>query len=139
MNRLPNSDDSPVVRTDFSDQAAWVAVCEAVRTPVREGPDEFVAYVDFIDDPSFEGLTPESLRSVIDEGCDPRIVFLVDRVTLAHPDHPILVVDLDKKESGPFRVIPSLVWSVESNLSIGNMDYEEFAGAVGPDGVFRGF
>jgi hypothetical protein len=31
------------------------------------------------------------------------------------------------------------MWGVENNLSIANMDFEEFADAVGPDGIFRGF
>jgi hypothetical protein len=38
-----------------------------------------------------------------------------------------------------FRVIPSQMWSVENNLSIANMDFFEFADAVGDDGIFRGF
>ena len=29
--------------------------------------------------------------------------------------------------------------SIEANLSIANMDFGEFAGSVGADGVFRGF
>jgi hypothetical protein len=29
--------------------------------------------------------------------------------------------------------------SVENNLSIGNMDFDEFANAVDKDGIFRGF
>jgi hypothetical protein len=28
---------------------------------------------------------------------------------------------------------------IENNLSLANMDFEEFAEAVDPDGVFRGF
>jgi hypothetical protein len=31
------------------------------------------------------------------------------------------------------------IQAIENNLSIDNMDFEEFAGAVGSDGVFRGF
>ena len=38
-----------------------------------------------------------------------------------------------------FRVIPSELWSVENNLSLANMDFEEFAGAAGAEGVFLGF
>jgi len=30
-------------------------------------------------------------------------------------------------------------WSIENNLSGANMDFDEFANAVGDDGVFRGF
>jgi len=28
---------------------------------------------------------------------------------------------------------------VENNLNIANMDWEDFAGAAGADGIFRGF
>jgi hypothetical protein len=33
----------------------------------------------------------------------------------------------------------SEIWAVENNLSLGNMDFEDFAGAVDANGVFRGF
>jgi hypothetical protein len=39
----------------------------------------------------------------------------------------------------PFRCIPSELWSVDNNLNIANMDWEDFAGSTGEDGVFRGF
>jgi Domain of unknown function (DUF6924) len=31
------------------------------------------------------------------------------------------------------------MWSVENNLSIANMDFEDFADATDDDGIFRGF
>jgi hypothetical protein len=31
------------------------------------------------------------------------------------------------------------LWSIENNISLGNMDWEEFAEAADYDGVFRGF
>ncbi|MFK4804121.1 DUF6924 domain-containing protein [Streptomyces sp. MPA0124] len=37
------------------------------------------------------------------------------------------------------RVVAAELWSIENNLSEANMDFEEFAGAVDDDGVFRGF
>jgi hypothetical protein len=39
----------------------------------------------------------------------------------------------------PFRCIPSELWGVDNNLNISNMDWEDFSGAAGEDGVFRGF
>ncbi len=78
------------------------------------------------------------------------MLFIADSVTFASPEHPVLVVDLDDKILSatefpeiagrtPFRCIPSELWSVENNLNISNMDWEEFASEVGDDGVFRGF
>jgi hypothetical protein len=36
-------------------------------------------------------------------------------------------------------VIPAELWSVEINLAIANMDFEEFAENTDADGVLRGF
>jgi hypothetical protein len=85
---LPKSDQALVLRTDFSDAAAWQAIRSA---------------------------------------------------TMTHPEHPVLVLDLFDLSSQAFRALPSAVQSIENNLSISNMDFEEFAGAVDEDGVFRGF
>jgi len=38
-----------------------------------------------------------------------------------------------------FCAIPSQIQGIETNLTIANMDFEEFADSVGADGVFRGF
>ena len=38
-----------------------------------------------------------------------------------------------------FRALPSVIHSVENNLSLANMDFEHFVGSVGSDGIFRGF
>ncbi|MEV6345449.1 hypothetical protein [Actinoplanes sp. NPDC051851] len=79
------------------------------------------------------------------------IAFLVDAETLTHPDTPILVVKLDDNVEGltdegkgprygaTFRVVPSEMWSVQNNLPIANMAWEEFADNVDGDGIFRGF
>lgn len=34
---------------------------------------------------------------------------------------------------------PLSLWGIENNLSIANMDFDEFADAVDEDGVFRDF
>jgi hypothetical protein len=35
--------------------------------------------------------------------------------------------------------LPSQIQAIENNLSIANMDFEDFADSVDADGVFRGF
>ena len=60
-------------------------------------------------------------------------------IALSHPEHPILVVDLNDEPGRAFRVVPREMWSVENNLSLANLDYRDFADDVGPDGIFRGF
>ncbi|HKY30800.1 MAG TPA: hypothetical protein VJM12_22970 [Pyrinomonadaceae bacterium] len=135
MKKLPETENSLLLRTDFSDDAAWAALCEAVQEPNEDG---FRAYVDCISDPAYDGLTMEQLVALAGEG-EISFVFLADRTTFTNAERPILVVDLNEEPGRTFRVIPPEMWSVENNLSIANMDYSEFADSVDPDGIFRGF
>ncbi|MGQ0602911.1 MAG: DUF6924 domain-containing protein [Anaerolineales bacterium] len=135
MRPIPETRNALVLRTDFSDDAAWEAICAAIRAPVGE----FQAYVDFLNDPEYEGITLEQLLALAPQSPYRSFIFIADRTTFSLPEHPILVVDLYTEPGRTFRVIPSEMWSVENNLSIANMDFEEFADALSPDGVFRGF
>jgi hypothetical protein len=135
MKKLPETENALLVRTDFSDEAAW----EAVRAAVEAPGGEYRAYVEFVSDPGYGGVTAEKLPGLMPEGYPGTAAFLVDREALANPEHPILVVDLCDQPGRTFRVIPSEMASVENNLTIANMDFDEFAEAAGPDGVFRGF
>jgi hypothetical protein len=64
---------------------------------------------------------------------------VVDRITIASPEFPVLVIDLYADRGRTFRAIPSQIQSIENNLSIANMDFFEFADHVDLDGIFRGF
>lgn len=136
MKPIPRSDNSLVLRTDFSDAVAWESLCTAIREPA--GKYKFRAYVEFVSDPEYDRIDMDQLLSIT-RGANLSFIFIVDRIALVQPDHPILVVDLLAEPGRKFRVIPSEMWSVENNLSIANMDFEEFAEAVDADGVFRGF
>ena len=134
---LSRSDRTLVIRTDFSDDRAWSQVRTALDTPTTEG---FLASVEFIDQRRFDGATVERLLPLFPPSAHRAIVFVVDSVALHRPDQPLLVVDLLGEHRGrTFRVIPSEAWGVENNLSLANMDWEEFADHVDADGVFRGF
>src|SRR5262249_59564922 len=65
-------------------------------------------------------------------------MFVVDRTTMTHEEHPVAVLDLWREPGRTFRVIPSQMWAVQNNLWLANMDFFEFANAVGYDGIFRG-
>ncbi|WP_454810617.1 DUF6924 domain-containing protein [Paenarthrobacter nitroguajacolicus] len=58
----------------------------------------------------------------------------MDRAALG-PGFPILVVDLDEESRPPFRCMASELYSIDNNLNIGNMDWEEFAEEAGNDGI----
>ena len=131
----PATEHALVVRTDFTDDAAWEALCRTILEPVGA----FRPYVDFVNDPAYDGSTTEHLLAHVPHASTNTFMFIVDRTTLSLPHHPILVMDVDTEPGRTFRVLPSKLWSVDNNLSIANMDFAEFADAVDPDGVFRGF
>jgi uncharacterized protein DUF6924 len=136
MKKLPVTQKSLVLRTDFSDSTAWEQICIAIQQPQTE--NAFQANVECVSDPAFTGSTPENVVS-LSAGSDRSFVFVVDSETISNPEHPILVVDLHHEPGRAFRVIPSEMWGVENNLSLSNMDFFEFADAADEDGIFRGF
>jgi len=66
------------------------------------------------------------------------VLFVADIEAMREPS-PVRVVDLSPEGSLPFRCAATQLWSVDSNLNLANMDWEEFATAVDAVGVFRGF
>jgi hypothetical protein len=135
--RVPDTNDSLVIRTDYSDDAVWDTVRAAMRA--RTPMDGFQANVAFVSEPSLNGLDVEQIIGRLPPDRRDSFVFVVDATTLRNPEHPVLVVDLYEQRGRTFRVIPSSAWSVENNLSLANMDFGDFADSVDPDGVFRGF
>lgn len=137
MPTLPTpSYGSLLVRTDFTSDAAWQQLSDEAQ---RENEDAFQAHFDAISDPEFDHASWESVKAACPDDDDgASVLFIADSTTLTSPEHPILVVDLVENRA-PFRCIPGELWSVENNLNIANMDWEEFADAADEDGVFRGF
>lgn len=129
-----NSDNSLVVRTDYSDEKAWKELRLAIERPVGDQ-----AYVEYLEDPELSNLSAEQIQLFLPKSFDHSAIFIVDRESLSHPDCPILVVDLFEQPGRKFRVVPSEMWAVENNLAIANMDFSEFADNVDEDGIFRGF
>jgi hypothetical protein len=135
MNTIPETEYPVVVRTDFTDQTAWDEICAAIRTQ----PDGSDVYVEFLDDPGYSGATKEKLLALLPADYSHPVLFVVDGAAIASADHLVLVVDLADSLGREFRTIPAEVHSIEANLSIANMDFEEFASGVDAGGVFRGF
>ena len=138
---LPKSDQALVLRTDFSDDAAWRAIRSAIEAPVRApgGSIDFFAYVTFVDEPDYRDLDAAQIPSLFGPESNQSFVIVVDRTAVAHPEHPVLILDLFDPAGRTFRARPTPVQAIENNLSITNLDFEEFAAAVDEDGVFRGF
>jgi hypothetical protein len=137
MKQLPQTENPLVLRTDFSDQTIWYAICHEIQKPV--GIFRFRANVEFLEDIGYAGLTKEQVLALVPRNYNHTFLVIVDQVAVSHSDHPLLIVDLYESSGNEFRAIPSQIQGIENNLSIANMDFEEFAEAVDEDGIFRGF
>ncbi|MGW0330848.1 DUF6924 domain-containing protein [Streptomyces sp. NPDC003011] len=136
MDQLPTTLEALVVRTDYSADGAWDALRAALYSPSRDG---FLANVALVDDRGYEGLTPDQALDLIPALYQHPLLVLADSAAVASAELPLLVVDLRGERGRCVRVVAAELWSIENNLSEANMDFEEFAGAVDEDGVFRGF
>ena len=158
VNLMPSEDqrNAWVIRTDFSDSESWSAVRELIAAPQVEFGQEFYAYVEYVNDEKYAGMEPATLVHSLPDDYPGFFCFVADEITFAQREHTILVVgfspnsvnhkDYERSRTQTpltdiqtFRAIPSAIQSIENNLSIANMDFEEFAEAVDDDGVFRGF
>jgi len=137
---LPES-ESLLLRTDFTDDAVWRETLETVnRSYEPEGLDVMYGLT-VVDNPDFQAVTTADLEKLLKSQY---YVYIVDERTIRDPEHPILAVD-NSGDGEPgtglptFRILPREVGLVEVNLTLANMDFEDFASAVDADGVFRGF
>ena len=135
MKALPDSEDSLLIRTDFTDEIAWQSLCRAVKQPVGE----FQAYVHCVSNPEFDGVEPSRLIEFAQSQPNQAFLFVADRESFQSSEMTLLAVDLREQPGRSFRLVPSVAWSVENNLSIANMDFSEFAEATDDRGIFRGF
>lgn len=136
---IPNTKDALVLRTDFESDENWRAICDLIRMPVHDVAGDFIACVEFCDNPAFRDLTLEELLTKVPGGYNHTFFFVVDKCAIQSTEHPILVIDLYDRRGRTFRAIPSQIQGIENNLSIANMDFYEFADNVDDDGVFRDF
>ncbi|GLY72367.1 DUF6924 domain-containing protein [Actinoallomurus iriomotensis] len=122
---LTQGDTDLIVRTDFSDDAAWETLLETVYRPGGGGPiDDFGDYIDVVDDPVFEGAAPEQVMAVLREWGE--VLLIADGDTMRDPGHRVLAVPLEGRIGCAFRLDPDQVGSMVANLSIGNQDIEDY-------------
>jgi hypothetical protein len=132
---IPSSENALLIRTDFSDQSAWTKL----KTAVSEPGDPFVFAMEVVDDRANSGVTVEQLMEALPEDYLHSFLVVADSASISESDFPLLVVDLAEERGRQFRAVAAQVASIDNNLSIANMGFEEFADAVDDGGVFRGF
>jgi hypothetical protein len=130
----PTTENALLIRTDFSDQAGWDALLEVASNPA----DPFIFNMEVIDDRKNDGMTVDMLMAALPQDYQQSFIIVADGIAISQADHPLLVVDLLTERGRQFRAIAAEVATIDSNLSIANMGFEEFAEFVDGSGVFRG-
>jgi hypothetical protein len=144
--RLPDTDLGLVIRTDFSDEAAW----EAVRARLMDGhaAEHNAIAVDeqallCVGESAYAGLTPEQASDLVEEASDVArsVVFLADTTTISTADQTLLAVtspDEDLRDSPwTFRLKPESVVRVSGMLSSGRLSFSEYVEDVDDNGVYK--
>lgn len=143
-----------LVRTDFSDDAAWDGLVSALREPldVGDGSDGYEPLIDVFEDPALAGATPAQISDGLATAFGPDeermgALMIADADSMLDRAHATVVMmalgdDGNYERTGhgrTFRCVLSEVATIDANLSITNMDFCEYADSAGDDGVFRGF
>lgn len=140
MRELPDTHAPPLIRADFSNDEIWD---EVKIDAERVTPEGFQAWLSLLEDRSLASLSEEEIEDQMPRdfpsGYQHPVVFVVDSVAVSDPERPILVISTHQERPGRFRCLPSAVQAIQNNLSLANLDFADFAGAVDPSGVFRGF
>ncbi|MDP3928412.1 MAG: hypothetical protein Q8R57_05280 [Bacteroidota bacterium] len=126
-----------LIRTDFSDENIWKEVLKTITTPSKDYG--FVSYVTPINDIENQFKTPEHLIANLPKDYKFSFLILFDSLTVIHKDNILLCVDLSDKQHKSFRVKPCDLWMIENNLSVANMDFEEFSTSLDSNQIFDGF
>ncbi|WP_406502351.1 DUF6924 domain-containing protein [Streptomyces sp. NBC_01602] len=143
-----------IIRTDYNDEVAWQAVATGLTQPWGEN-SELEAHVHLIDDPAWADATPDEVLTAVRRDENLSVVFVADLVTMHSADCALRACDvwaededfdpmyyqelIDSPPPREFRTAPAAVHDVHANLSIANVDFEEFAegASADPEGVLR--
>jgi hypothetical protein len=153
-----NEFSAVIIRTDFTDEAAWRQVTAELKRSSHYDGDPADSY-DVVDAPELDGADTDTILAAIaahEELWDQlSVVFVADSTTMRADHHALLAVttvtreDIDDDEDyeamvefgREFRTLPSGVHEIHANLEMANMDFEEFSSSAceDPEGVFRSF
>lgn len=138
--------DALVIRTNFSDDAAWQGVAAELQRSQYDFPFSF----HLLDDPAWRGASADDVLAELPPE-HPPVVFIAD-ATAMRGDHALLAVrttdeapdDPDgeyEAAPGQFRLLPAAIAEVHVNLELANMDFDDFSWAAQDDAdtIFRGF
>jgi hypothetical protein len=130
---IPKTDKVLLIRTDYSNEVNWRSLKVIIQKP-----GENYSEVEIINTKKLGSAKLEEIIELVQKTTQHTFMFIVDSITIKHPDKPILVVDLFSSPGQSFRIVASKLWSVINNLSIANMDFEDFIENIDNENIYRG-
>ncbi|MFI9046128.1 DUF6924 domain-containing protein [Streptomyces sp. NPDC053427] len=146
---------TPLIRTDYADQAAWETFISHFRDNEEENPLPGVKVLDdppddedgiafaVIDDPAYANLTAEQLLELSAEGTGEEygMLLVVDKSALASSEYPVLAIDRSEEQEDrgrAFRIVLSELVDFAGRMEIADCDFCDYADYADPDGTYRG-
>ncbi|MFE8950682.1 DUF6924 domain-containing protein [Streptomyces sp. NPDC007856] len=125
--QLRETDYSPLLRTDFTDDEAWQALLDEV------GED----WVTVMADPSHRDLSVPELTALVSDSRRYPVLVVADRVTFSSDEHSLLLIDVQEKPGRTFRAVPDAFQSAIGNLAIQNQSFDDYLNSLDDSGVYR--
>jgi hypothetical protein len=125
--RLPETDFSPFLRTDFTDDEAWQALLD------QTGED----WVTVAADSSHRGLSAHELVALVPETSRYPVLVVADGVTFGSTERSLLLIDVLEEPGRTFRVKLDAFRSVIGNLAIENLSFDDYLTSLGDSDVHR--
>ncbi|GAB6899370.1 DUF6924 domain-containing protein [Kineosporia succinea] len=127
-SREHQEDQAFLFRTDFSDDEAWAAMIDHID---RAWEDTGGTSVNLVDDPAHQDADPAALPGI-------GYYFVFDAHACRGEGFPLLVVSTDPEDDpSSFRATADSIPTLDANLSIGNVLFEELIDTTDDDGVYR--
>jgi hypothetical protein len=132
---------TPFIRTDFSDDQLWRRIEKAAAAPVKFGvmdgdpePDDgYIPGIHPVDNPVFLDVTAHQLLRHLGgplQHADARAILVdsrtVQEASQSFPSASVEYVDLTTTSPSTFRCLISSIATVDVNLAIGNLYFDEF-------------
>jgi hypothetical protein len=125
--RLPETDYSPLLRTDFADDEAWQALLDEI------GDD----WLTVMADAGHQGLSVRELVALVPGGSHYPVLAVADAVTFSSAERSLLLIDVSEEPGRTFRVAADAFQSVIGNLAIQNQSFDDYLHSLDESGVYR--
>jgi hypothetical protein len=130
---IPATPKAFLLRTDYADEIKWKLLIGAIRDV-----NAFQSRVEIIIHDKLASATPEELIPLVRDRTNYTHIFVADSLSMNHPEKPILVVDVFAAPGRSFRVIASKLLDVHDNLSVANLDFDDYLEIVDKENIYRG-